>query len=91
MSVKKRLITLVSILLLGLIIVGAISLNSAISSSDNMHQIGERRIPALLALSNLNVERMNIRAQTLEVLTLESATNVQERLSIIKQKLDGYR
>ncbi len=86
MSVKKRLITLVSILLLGLIIVGAISLNSAISSSDNMHQIGERRIPALLALSNLNVERMNIRAQTLEVLTLESATNVQERLSIIKQQ-----
>ena len=51
-----------------------------------MHQIGERRIPALLALSNLNVERMNIRAQTLEVLTLESATNVQERLSIIKQQ-----
>jgi len=86
MSVKKRLITLVSVLLLGLIIVGAISLNSAISSSNSMHQIGERRIPALLALSNLNVERMNIRAQTLEVLTLESATNVQERLSIIKQQ-----
>jgi methyl-accepting chemotaxis protein len=86
MSVKQRLIMLVSVLLLGLIIVGTVSLNSSVSSSDNMHQIGERRVPALLALSNLNVERMNIRAQTLEVLTLESETNIQERLSIIKKQ-----
>ena len=86
MSVKQRLIMLVSVLLIGLIIVGTVSLNSSVSSSDNMHQIGERRVPALLALSNLNVERMNIRAQTLEVLTLELETNVQEKLSIIKKQ-----
>ena len=86
MSVKQRLIMLVSILLLGLVIVGAVSLNSSLSSSDNMHQIGEKRVPVLLALSNLNVERMNIRAQTLEVLTLELETNVQDRLSIIKKQ-----
>ena len=86
MSVKRRLIMLVSILLLGLVIVGAVSLNSSLSSSDNMYQIGEKRVPALLALSNLNVERLNIRAQTLEVLTLELETNVQDRLSIIKKQ-----
>ena len=86
MSVKRRLIMLVSILLLGLVIVGAVSLNSSLSSSDNMHQIGEKRVPVLLALSNLNVERMNIRAQTLEVLTLELETNIQERLSTIKKQ-----
>ena len=86
MSVKQRLIMLVSVLLIGLIIVGTVSLSSSVSSSDNMHQIGEKRVPALLALSNINVERMNIRAQTLEVLTLELETNVQEKLSIIKKQ-----
>ncbi len=86
MSVKQRLITLVSVLLVGLIIVGGVSLNSSFSSSENMHQIGEKRVPVLLALANLNVERMNIRAQTLEVLTLDSETNIQEKLSNIKKQ-----
>ena len=86
MSVKKRLIVLVSILLIGLIIVGAVSLSSSSSSSSNMHQIGEKRVPVLLALANLNVERMNIRAQTLEVLTLEFENNIQDRLANIKKQ-----
>ena len=85
-SVKKRLIVLVSILLIGLIIVGAVSLSSSSSSSSNMHQIGEKRVPVLLALANLNVERMNIRAQTLEVLTLEFENNIQDRLANIKKQ-----
>ncbi|MCT7626223.1 MCP four helix bundle domain-containing protein [Aliarcobacter butzleri] len=71
MLVKNRLRLLSMLLIAGLIIIGLVAFNSAKTWSDDMQNIGDERIPALLSLSNINAERMAIRAQTLEVLILD--------------------
>lgn len=86
MSIKSRLITLVCILLLGLVIVGGIALNAVVSWSNDMHKVGDERVPGLLYLTTMNTERMIIRSQTLEVLTLEYDYNAQEKFSHIAQQ-----
>ena len=46
-----------------------------------MHQVGDERVPDLLSLGNLNTERMIIRGQTLEILTFDEHTDLQENIS----------
>ena len=78
MLVKNRLRLLSMLLIAGLIIIGLVAFNSAKTWSDDMQNIGDERIPALLSLSNINAERMAIRAQTLEVLILEKQKVTQK-------------
>ncbi|MFA6789145.1 MAG: methyl-accepting chemotaxis protein [Arcobacteraceae bacterium] len=89
MSVKNRLTTLAGVLIVGLIIVGFIAWKSANSWANNMHTIGDERVPGLLYLANMNTERMVIRAQTLEVMTLEFNYNAQENFSKIKKQREN--
>ena len=92
MSVKNRLRLLSAILLLGLVIIGVIAVNSSRTWSSDMHKIGEERVPALLSLGNINTERMAIRAQTLEVLTLDSNSDIKIKLSeIANQRTTSWK
>ncbi|MCK9336817.1 MAG: methyl-accepting chemotaxis protein [Arcobacteraceae bacterium] len=72
MSVKNRLILLASVLLIGIIVVGAIAFKATSSWESDMTKVGEDRIPGVVYLSNLNRERMVIRAQTLNVYAFEN-------------------
>ena len=81
MSVKNRLRLLSGILLFGLVVIGFVAFNNARTWSNDMHQVGDERVPDLLSLGNLNTERMVIRGQTLEILTFDEHTNIQEGVS----------
>jgi methyl-accepting chemotaxis protein len=72
MSVKSKLILLASVLLISIGIVGGIAFKASSAWSSDMAKIGEDRIPGILYLSNLNRERMVIRAQTLNVYAFEN-------------------
>ena len=50
MLVKNRLRLLSMLLIAGLIIIGLVAFNSAKTWSDDMQNIGDERIPALLSL-----------------------------------------
>lgn len=92
MLVKNRLRILSIILIAGLIIIGLVAFNSAKTWSDDMQNIGNERIPALLSLSDLNTERMSVGAQTLEVLTLNRIKNNKEKLlEIQNQRLNSWK
>ncbi|MFY4804757.1 HAMP domain-containing methyl-accepting chemotaxis protein [Aliarcobacter butzleri] len=92
MLVKNRLRLLSMLLIAGLIIIGLVAFNSAKTWSDDMQNIGDERIPALLSLSNINAERMAIRAQTLEVLILDKTKSNKERLQEIeKQRANSWK
>jgi len=72
MSVKNKLIWLVSFLKIGIIILGAIAIYSSESWEADIHEVGKTRITGITYLSNLNRERMVIRAQTFSVYGYES-------------------
>ena len=92
MLVKNRLRLLSMLLIAGLIIIGLVAFNSAKTWSDDMQNIGDERIPALLSLSNINAERMAIRAQTLEVLILDKTKSNKEKLQEIeKQRVNSWK
>ncbi|WP_323588501.1 HAMP domain-containing methyl-accepting chemotaxis protein [Aliarcobacter butzleri] len=92
MLVKNRLRLLSMLLIAGLIIIGLVAFNSAKTWSNDMQNIGDERIPALLSLSNINAERMSIRAQTLEVLILDRTKSNKERLQEIeKQRVNSWK
>ena len=66
--------------------------NSAKTWSNDMHKVGKERVPALLSLGNINTERMAIRAQTLEVMTLNPNENIKTKLSeIANQRLNSWK
>ncbi|WP_418184890.1 HAMP domain-containing methyl-accepting chemotaxis protein [Aliarcobacter vitoriensis] len=91
MSVKRRLQILSLVFIFGLIVIGLVSFNSAKNVSNDLENIGNERIPALLSLSDLNAERMSIRAQTLDVLTLNSSENNKDRLlQIASQRKNSW-
>jgi len=91
-SVKNRLRLLSTILLTGLIVIGVIAFNSAKTWSSDIHKVGEERVPALLSLGNINTERMAIRAQTLEVITLNPNENIKTKLSeIATQRSNSWK
>ena len=91
-SVKNRLRLLSGILLFGLFVIGFIAFNNARTWSNDMNKIGIERVPALLSLGNLNTERMAIRAQTLEVLTLDESSNIKDALvRIATQREESWK
>jgi methyl-accepting chemotaxis protein len=63
---------MISLLLVGIGITGGIALYNGKSWSNDMVNVGENRVPGILYLSNLNRERMVIRAQTLNVYAFEN-------------------
>jgi methyl-accepting chemotaxis protein len=72
MTIKQKLIFLVATLLSSIIITGGVALYNGESWSNDMSTVGETRLPALVHITNLNKERMIIRAQTLNVYAFEN-------------------
>ncbi len=66
MVLRSKLIVLILVMISGLLVVGVIGFNGISQWSKDMTTFGEKRIPIMIALSDLNRERMSIRAQTLE-------------------------
>jgi methyl-accepting chemotaxis protein len=66
MVLQSKLILLVAVMTVGLIIVGFIGFNGISQWSKDMNTFGQTRVPIMIALNDLNRERMAIRAQTLE-------------------------
>jgi methyl-accepting chemotaxis protein len=92
MTVKKRLVTLVCLLIGGLLIVGAIAINSAMSWSNDMHKIGEEKVLGLLYLANINTERMIIRGQTLQVFRYTFSDKVNSQfVEILNQREASWK
>lgn len=92
MTVRKRLLTLVGLLFGGLLIIGAIAINNAMSWSNDMHKIGEERVPGLLYLANMNTERMIIRGQTLQVFRYSFSEKLSTQFSeLLKQREASWK
>jgi methyl-accepting chemotaxis protein len=92
MSVKNKLILLVSFLQIGIIIIGAIAIYSSESWEKDMYEVGDNRIPSMVYLSNLNRERMIIRAQTLNVYAYENNYLANSNFaSIVSQRATSWK
>ena len=79
---------LVSVIML---LVGMIGVFSTVNLSKESHKIGEERIPQMVLLSELNFQRMVIRAQTLSVFdALDDADRISSLKSIQSQRLDSW-
>lgn len=83
---------LTSGLLVGItLIVGTISLFQISMLSDNMLKINDNRIPDITDYLSINVERMKIRAQTLEVWIYENNLDAKDDFSnILKQRKESW-
>jgi methyl-accepting chemotaxis protein len=66
MVLQSKLILLTLVMIAGLLVVGVIGFSGISQWSKDMNTFGEKRMPVMIALSELNRERMSIRAQTLE-------------------------
>jgi methyl-accepting chemotaxis protein len=66
MVLQSKLILLTLVMIAGLLVVGVIGYSGVSQWSKDMNTFGEKRMPVMIALSELNRERMSIRAQTLE-------------------------
>jgi methyl-accepting chemotaxis protein len=66
MILRSKLMVLAIVLMVGIGIVGVIGYSGITQWAKDMSTFGERRMPIMIALGDLNRERMSIRAQTLE-------------------------
>ena len=91
MSIKARLWLLSSVLLVGMFIVGFIGFKSAKTWSTDIEEVAEQRVPNLLALADLDGERMAIRSQVYEFTTVYFINYSKENLTKVqKSKLDTW-
>ncbi len=91
MSIKARLWLLSSVLLVGMLIVGFIGFKSAKTWSTDIEEVAEQRVPNLLALADLDGERMAIRSQVYEFTTVYFINYSKENLiKVQKSKLDTW-
>lgn len=91
MSVKNKLVLLASTLLVGLLLASSLAFYGTHNWAKDMSNIGENRLVGVLALSNLNRERMVIRAQTLNVYEYEYNYNSKEEfLNIASQRAKSW-
>jgi len=91
MSIKSKLILMISLLLVGIGITGGVALYNGKSWSKDMVTVGETRLPALVHITTLNKERMIIRAQTLNVYAFENNYSAnQEFKNILEQRTKSW-
>ena len=83
MTIKQKLVFLIGTLLLSILITGGVALYNGKSWSNDMSTVGETRLPALVHITNLNKERMIIRAQTLNVYAFENNYSANTNFSDI--------
>jgi methyl-accepting chemotaxis protein len=91
MVLQTKLTLLAIILIIGIVIVGVIGYSGISQWSQDMTTFGEKRMPVMLALGNLNRERMAIRAQTLEAWKYQNDAETTESFQkIIEERKKSW-
>ncbi|OQA76585.1 MAG: Methyl-accepting chemotaxis protein II [Candidatus Dependentiae bacterium ADurb.Bin246] len=84
MSVKNRLIALSLVFILSLLTISTVSYFNTKSSSNDLTNISDERIPLLLTIAELDTLRFKIRAITYEVFSVYKDADYIKRLQNIK-------
>ena len=85
MSVKNRLIALSLVFILSLLTISAVSYFNTKSSSNDLTNISDERIPILIAVAELDTLRYKIRAMTHEVFSVHKNSDYSKNLQAIKE------
>ena len=84
MSVKNRLIALSLVFILSLLTISTVSYFNTKSSSNDLTNISDERIPLLLTIAELDTLRYKIRVITYEVFSVNKDADYIKRLQNIK-------
>ena len=84
MSIKTRLIALSLVFILSLLTISTVSYFNTKSSSNDLTNISDERIPLLLTIAELDTLRYKIRAITFEVFSVNKDADYIKRLQNIK-------
>ena len=85
MSVKNRLIALSLVFILSLLTISTVSYFNTKSSSNDLTNISDERIPLLLTIAELDTLRYKIRAITFEVFSVHKNADYSKNLQAIKE------
>ena len=85
MSVKNRLIALSLVFILSLLTISTVSYFNTKSSSNDLTNISDERIPLLLTIAELDTLRYKIRAITHEVFSVHKNSDYSKNLQAIKE------
>ncbi|AHF02380.1 hypothetical protein THIAE_09425 [Thiomicrospira aerophila AL3] len=86
LTIKSKLIVFVLLMVLALLFSGINAVRGFVLWSDGMQNFSEVRLPSVVSLGVLNTERMNIRAQTLDVFRHTNYADAPETLKNIQQQ-----
>ena len=89
MSVKSRLISLSLVFILSLLTISTVSYFNSKSTSNDLVNISDERIPILLAITDLDTLRYKIRAVTQELFSVNVDENYKKNLQDIKEYRDS--
>ncbi|WP_141051231.1 HAMP domain-containing methyl-accepting chemotaxis protein [Aliarcobacter cryaerophilus] len=84
MSIKNRLLALSLVFILSLLTISTVSYFNTKSSSDDLTNISDERIPVLLTIAELDTLRFKIRAITYEVFSFHNDSDYSKELQNIK-------
>ena len=85
MSIKTRLIALSLVFILSLLTISTVSYFNTKSSSDDLTNISDERIPLLLTIAELDTLRYKLRAITFEVFSVHKNSDYSKNLQAIKE------
>ena len=85
MSIKTRLIALSLVFILSLLTISTVSYFNTKSSSNDLTNISDERIPLLLTIAELDTLRYKIRAITYEVFLVHKDADYSKNLQAIKE------
>ena len=85
MSIKNRLIALSLVFILSLITISAVSYFNTKSSSDDLTNISDERIPVLLTIAELDTLRFKLRSITFQVFSVNKDADYSKNLQAIKE------
>ena len=91
MILRTKLLLLSGVMITGLLITGILGYWGMVQWESNMTNIGENRMPDLVALMSLNRERMTIRAQTVDILASAHSDDAQAQFrDIARQRSQSW-
>ena len=85
MSIKTRLIALSLVFILSLLTISTVSYFNTKSSSNDLTNISDEKIPLLLTIAELDTLRYKLRAITLEVFSVRKNSDYSKNLQAIKE------
>ena len=85
MSIKTRLIALSLVFILSLLTISTVSYFNTKSSSNDLTNISDERIPLLLTIAELDTLRYKIRSITFEVFSVHKNSDYSKNLQAIKE------